>query len=120
MAQTIKLSDDELLNAAKDQKDHYSRSLNGQIEHWARIGRFVEESGIFDLHKVNLAFQGKIPVEDLTGEEEHAHARMLWNHLENLGGHDERIARRLEKAGAPAYELDDQGKVQKVKTGRRR
>lgn len=118
MAQTIKLNDDELLEAAKESKDHFSRSLNGQIEHWARIGRFVEESGIFDLHKVNLAFQGKIPVEDLTGEEEHAHARMLWQHLESLGGRDDSILRKIEQAGATAYELDDQGKVKKAGRGR--
>jgi hypothetical protein len=117
MSQTVKLNDDELLEAAKEQKDHFSRSLNGQIEYWARLGRFVEESGIFDLHKVNLAFQGKIPVEDLTGEEQHAHARMLWQHLESLGGRDDSIVEEVEKAGATAFELDDQGNVKKVGRG---
>jgi hypothetical protein len=89
MAQTVKLNDDELLEAAKIKKDHFSRSLNGQIEYWARLGRFVEESGIFDLHKVNLAFQGKIPVEDLGSEEQHVHAQMLWQTLEELDGSDD-------------------------------
>lgn len=117
MAQTVKLNDDELLKAAKEQKDHFSRSLNGQIEHWARLGRFVEESGIFDLHKVNLAFQGKIPLADLTGEEEHAHARMLWQYLESLGSYDESIARELEKSGGTAYGLNEKGDVKKVKVG---
>lgn len=82
MPQTVKLNNDELLEAAKTKKDHFSRSLNGQIEYWARLGRFVEESGLFDLHKVNLAFQGTMPVEDLTPEEQHAHARLLWQILE--------------------------------------
>ncbi|WP_226669048.1 ParD-like family protein [Microbulbifer aggregans] len=117
MAQTVKLNDAELLDAAKEQKDHFSRSLNGQIEHWARLGRFVEESGIFDLHKVNLAFQGKIPVEDLAPEEQHAHARMLWQSLEDLDGSDDSVLRQIEDAGATAYGLDDQGNLKKVGNG---
>ncbi|QEA38240.1 hypothetical protein FGL86_03555 [Pistricoccus aurantiacus] len=96
MAQTVKLSDDELLEAAKIKKDHFSRSLNGQIEYWARLGRFVEESGLFDLHKVNLAFQGKIPVEDLTPEEQHTHAWLLWQSLEELDGSDDSTLREIK------------------------
>nr|WP_298414387.1 hypothetical protein [uncultured Halomonas sp.] len=114
MAQTVKLNDDELLEAAKAQKDHFSRSLNGQIEYWARLGRFVEESGIFDLYKVNLAFQGKIPVEDLAPEEQHAHAEMLWQALEELDGSDGSVLREIEQAGASAYGMDKQGNLKEA------
>lgn len=114
MAQTVKLNDDELLEAAKAKKDHFSRSLNGQIEYWARLGRFVEESGLFDLHKVNLAFQGKIPVEDMTSEEQHTHARMLWQTLEALDGSDDSVLREIERAGATAYGLNKQGNLKEA------
>jgi hypothetical protein len=114
MAQTVKLNDDELLEAAKTKKDHFSRSLNGQIEYWARLGRFVEESGLFDLHKVNLAFQGKIPVEELGAEEQHVHAQMLWQTLEALDGSDDRILREIELVGATAYGLDEQGNLKEA------
>ncbi|MFD2191697.1 TA system antitoxin ParD family protein [Pistricoccus aurantiacus] len=114
MAQTVKLSDNELLEAAKIKKDHFSRSLNGQIEYWARLGRFVEESGLFDLHKVNLAFQGKIPVDDLAPEEQHAHAQLLWQSLEELDGSDEGVLHEIEQAGATAHGLNKQGDLEET------
>lgn len=111
MAQTIKFNNDELLEAAKRQKEYFSRSLNGQLEHWARLGRFVEESGLFDLHKVNLAFQGKIPFTELNAEEEAAHNQMLWQSLEQLDGSDETVLREIEQAGGIIYGLDKQGNI---------
>ncbi|MBS8267624.1 hypothetical protein DYI26_02600 [Halomonas litopenaei] len=108
MAQTIKLNDDELLAAAKESKDLFSRSLNGQIEYWARLGRFVEESGLFDLQRVNLALQGRLAVDELSLPEQHAHAQMLWHALETLDGTDDTLLKDIEGAGADIHGLDDQ------------
>lgn len=111
MAQTVKLSDDKLLEAAKVSKAHFSRSLNGQIEYWARLGQFVEESGLFDLNKINLAFQGKIPVEDLSLEDQQVHAHMLWQSLEDIDGSDDSVLRNIQQAGGTVYGIDSEGTI---------
>jgi hypothetical protein len=69
---------------------------------------------IFDQYKTNLAFQGKIPVEELGPEEQHVHAQRLWQTLEDLEGSDDRVLREIELAGATAYGLDEQGNLKKV------
>lgn len=43
MSTAVKLSDD-LINPAKIMSKAFNRSLAGQIEHWAKIGRLVEEN----------------------------------------------------------------------------
>ena len=42
MGQPIKISDDLAL-AARDEADVCERSIASQVEHWARIGRAVEQ-----------------------------------------------------------------------------
>ena len=41
MGMPVKLSD-ELVNLARKEAGHAGRSITGQIEHWARLGRSVE------------------------------------------------------------------------------
>ena len=53
MAQSVKLGD-ELMNLVRRESALQSRSVAGQITHWARIGRAIDRSGNFD-HARNAA-----------------------------------------------------------------
>ena len=64
--------------------------------------------------KVNMAFQGKIPVADLTPEEQQAHAQLLWQSLEDLDGSDVSVLQEIQRAGGSVYGIDKQGNIKKA------
>ena len=64
--------------------------------------------------KVNMAFQGKIPVADLTPEEQQAHAQMLWQSLEDLNGSDDGFLHEIRKNGGTVYGLDEHGIIREA------
>lgn len=70
MAQSFKLSDDDLVEAARREAPLLSRSVAGQITHWARIGRAIERSGNFDYRKIEAVLSGSMSTDAL-GPEEH-------------------------------------------------
>jgi len=107
MSHTVALKDDQLFDAAARE----GRAPNVQIEYWAQLGKFVEDSGIFNLDKIHLAFQGKLPVSELSGAEKEVHTWLLWDALENLDGSDHRVFDRIKAAGASAYGLNENGDV---------
>ncbi|WP_422103549.1 hypothetical protein [Vreelandella sp.] len=63
---------------------------------------------------VNMALEGKIPVNELSPEQQQAHARMLWQSLEDLDGSDVRALQEIQRAGGSVYGLDKQGNIQKA------
>jgi len=69
MAQSVKLSD-EVMALVRRESQLQSRSVAGQITHWLRIGRAIEQSGTFDYARIRSALEGKLSPEALT-EEEH-------------------------------------------------
>ncbi|MDE2410324.1 MAG: ParD-like family protein [Sphingomonadales bacterium] len=68
MAQSIKLADD-IMKIVRRESELQSRSVAGQVAHWVRIGRAIEQSGHFDHAKITAALAGKIETTALTGEE---------------------------------------------------
>lgn len=68
MAQSVKLADD-VMAAARREADLHSRSVAGQITHWLRIGRAIEQSGAYDHARVTAALEGRIDPRDLREEE---------------------------------------------------
>jgi len=64
--------DGELAGAAKQRGQLFNRSMAGQIEHWAQLGRVIEESPDFSIQQIAqvlCAFdQGNFP--------EHPHRRV--------------------------------------------
>ena len=69
MAQSIKISDDEmdLVPAAADLN---SRSSAGQVTHWMRIGRSIEQAPEFTYAHIRDALEGNRSPDGLTGEEQ--------------------------------------------------
>lgn len=60
MAQSIKLADD-LMDEARIASEIHSRSLSGQIAHWARIGKAIERSNAFSHDRIDAVLSGKAP-----------------------------------------------------------
>ena len=55
----------EMLDSAKQHAALYSRSASGQIEHWARLGRAVEESPTFSTRQIGRMLSATFTSEDL-------------------------------------------------------
>ena len=96
MAQSIKLGDD-IMKIIRRESELQSRSLAGQIAHWVRIGRAIEQSGNFDHARISAALAGDIETTELTGEEKDV---WLDSFIEKMGqpGSDEEafFARRRQ------------------------
>lgn len=53
MSKSAKLADDAFIDDARAGSEIQSRSLAGQITHWARIGRAIQRSGHVDHTKIS-------------------------------------------------------------------
>jgi hypothetical protein len=86
MGQPIKISDDLAL-AAREEADVCDRSIASQVEHWARIGRAVEQV-LGHAQVVALKRNAGLPefakaMREATSE---TGRRKVLEHLERLGG----------------------------------
>lgn len=70
MAQSVKLADD-IMALVRREADLHSRSVAGQITHWLKLGRAIEQSGRFDHARITAALEGMLDTTEL-GEEEEA------------------------------------------------
>lgn len=68
MAQSVKLAD-EIMAAVRREADLRSRSVAGQITHWLRLGRAIEQSGAYDHARVTAALEGRLDTAELREEE---------------------------------------------------
>jgi len=78
---TVRLSS-ELTEAARSEADLMHRSLGGQIEHWARLGRAIEEVGL-PLPRVREALEGRLKIEALSRVEQDQVFALLGEHFRN-------------------------------------
>lgn len=69
MAQSVKLADDVMAQVRREAELH-SRSVAGQITHWLRLGRAIEQSGAYDHARVTAALEGRLDTVELGEEEE--------------------------------------------------
>jgi len=68
MVQSVKLSDD-VIAAARREAELHSRSVAGQVTHWLRLGRAIEQSGAYDHARVTAALNGSLDTVELREEE---------------------------------------------------
>ncbi|MGP3699712.1 TA system antitoxin ParD family protein [Rhodobacter sp. NSM] len=71
MAQSVKLADD-IMALVRREAELNSRSVAGQITHWLRIGRAIEQSGSFDHARIVAALEGRRDTTRLSEGEEAA------------------------------------------------
>jgi len=69
MAKGIRVSDEIYAEIVSESK-LASRSLNGQAEHWIKIGKAIEQSGNFNYLQVKEALSANRSPDNLTAEEQ--------------------------------------------------
>ena len=69
MAQSIKISDEEMELLRKEAKLS-SRSIAGQVSHWLRIGRSIERAPDFNYAHIRQTLEAGRSPDTLTGEEQ--------------------------------------------------
>jgi hypothetical protein len=79
---TVKLNS-HLVDEARREAELFHRSIAGQIEHWAKLGRAIENAKGFSIERVRTALAGELKIEDLSGEEQDAFFSDLGDQFES-------------------------------------
>ncbi|MGC1509355.1 hypothetical protein FT643_04695 [Ketobacter sp. MCCC 1A13808] len=69
MSRFVNMSD-EIVGIAENEMLISGRSLAGQIEFWAKIGRAIERSPQFSYERIKAALSAQIAYDDLTFQEQ--------------------------------------------------
>ena len=110
MAKSVKFADDALIDAARAEAELQSRSLAGQITHWARIGRAIERSGGFDHARLSRVLSGELETTALSAEEKAVWAERFLAKMSEPGPDEDAFFAELRKTGK-AVGLDASGKI---------
>lgn len=110
MAQSVKIADDTLVDDARVMAELQSRSLAGQITHWARIGRAIERSGRFDHVRLSRVLAGEAETTALTPEEKAAWSERFLVKMSEPGPAEAAFFTELRVSGK-AVGLDASGKL---------
>src|ERR1700675_1686613 len=103
MPSAIKLSP-EFVDLARGEGRVMGRSIAGQVEHWARLGRAVERAPGFAYERVHAALSAQTSVDDLTADEQGVALAELEDYLEHLPrDRDARFFAKLRAAHAPVH-----------------
>ena len=113
----IKLRD-EFVELARREAKIMHRSIAGQVEHWAVLGRQCES--LLGSDKVRMVLEGKGSVHDLTPLEDARYIEALGQRLEAIDGSDQRLLQELEQGGHPIAGEDEHGKLVVKRPSKRR
>jgi len=102
--------DDDLMEAAKTTGAVMSRSAAQQINHWARIGRELENSPSVRHMDVMSVLSGVFSYDDL-GTHEQALVRAAWEEELDAASSGVDMAKKFAAAGETWTELDSEGRV---------
>ena len=124
MPSAIKLSDG-FVGLARGEGKVMGRSIAGQVEHWARLGRAVERAPGFDYGRVRSALVAQTSFDDLTGDERAIALAELEDYLEDLPrDRDAAFFAKLRAARVPIHGETTPRRARKAprarKTARRR
>lgn len=107
---TIKVSAD-LLELARADAAVLNRSVGGQVEFWARLGKSVENMPSMTLERIKSALDGTYPIEDLSVDE-----LAIYDDMESLlrwerskSGNPDLAKKFMAEAGHRGY--DDAGNL---------
>ena len=110
MAQSVKFADDRFVDDARAVAEIQSRSLAGQITHWARIGRAIERSGGMDHVTLSRVLAGELETTVLTAEEKAVWSERFLEKMSEPGADEEAFFAELRASGR-AVGLDPSGKI---------
>ena len=99
MPSAVKLSD-EIVKDARREAKLMKRSIAGQVEYWANLGRTIESSGLFSVDQVRAVLNGEgTPTTGILRElKEAGHP---------IAGEDADGKLRVVRAAAPMTRADD-------------
>lgn len=117
MAQSIKLADD-IMKIVRRESELQSRSVAGQVAHWVRIGRAIENSGNFDHARITAALAGEIGTAELTGEEKDVWLDSFVERTSQPGPEEDAWFTQRRKLGL-GVGLDSSGNLVREKTARK-
>ena len=83
MPAAIKLSD-SFVALARKEGGVMGRSIAGQVEHWARLGRAIERAPGFDYERIREVLAARASFDDLGADEQAVTLAELEGYLENL------------------------------------
>ena len=109
MSKSVKL-DATLVDDARGAAALHSRSLAGQIAHWARIGRAIERSGSFEHARLSRVLAGEAETATLTAEEKAVWSERFLAQVAEPGPAEEEAFAALRASDA-AVGLDAEGRV---------
>jgi hypothetical protein len=76
MPSAVKLSD-EIVAVARKEASVMKRSIAGQVEYWAELGRRVEAAGLVDYASVRAVLEGRGSLQQLTPAETTLYLELL-------------------------------------------
>lgn len=110
MPSAIKLSA-EFVDLARGEGRVMGRSIAGQVEHWARLGRAVERAPGFAYERIHAALSAQTTIDDLTADEQAVALAELDDYLEHLPrDRDARFFAELRAAGVPVHGVSEGGR----------
>lgn len=99
---------------ARREAGTFNRSLGGQIEHWARLGKALESAPGFSMERVRDTLEGRVKLEDLSAVEQDAVFSQMGAWFDSPP--DDVKAAYVEIGSRPgAVGLDEQGKLVRVR-----
>ena len=110
MPKSVKFASDAFVEEARAASELQSRSLAGQITHWARIGRAIERSSDFDHTKIARVLAGEIETTGLTPEEKAVWSERFVEKMSEPGPDEEAFFEGLRTSGR-AVGLDGDGEL---------
>jgi hypothetical protein len=103
MPAAIKLSD-AFVNLARSEGRIMGRSIAGQVEHWARLGRAVERAPGFGYERIRAVLSARARFDELSADEQAVALGELETYLEDLPrDRDAAFFASLRAAGAPIH-----------------
>jgi hypothetical protein len=98
MAQSVKLADD-VMAAVRREAELQSRSVAGQITHWMRLGRAIEQSGAYDHARVTAALEGRLDPAELREEESIAWLDAFTEKMSTASASEQAFFEKRQKLG---------------------
>ena len=87
------------------------RTVSGQVDYWARLGRAVEHSPAFDRNRVKAALAGQLDADTLSAEETEVYFAELGEAMETIETPSGKAFWAKLKAEGGGVGVDDAGRL---------
>jgi len=106
----VKISE-EFVAVAQAESTMMNRTIGGQVEYWAKLGRRLEVSGAVGTDVIRALMSGQGSVQSLTAADDERYLDALSTRLEALDGSDTRLIDDLRDRGRSIASTDEDGRI---------